>query len=248
MNLKPLSPILLGLTAISLAMAPDPMQTFEFIPSECDFGTIREEDGSVSATVKAVNVSADTTFITSIRTSCGCTGAAFTDRIIAPGDTAEVTVSYNPEGRPGRFLKTIKVFSGVDRESSIFKIKGNVLPGDETLRRSYPHQTGNLRFSSAAIDMGELNPGEVRPVFIGLYNVGVNPLALYADSDSPAFEPRIVPDTIQPNDPATLSVVVKAKRISVYGKEFQHNVYLLDTQSKDTIASIPIGGILKKVE
>lgn len=248
MRFKAAIPILMLLAGILLAMSPNPEDTFEFIPSVCEFGNIREEDGVVSATVKAVNVSADTTFITSIRTSCGCTGATFTDRIIAPGDTAEVTVSYNPEGRPGRFLKTIKVFSGIEHTSNVFKIKGNVLPGEKSLRKAYPHQVGDLRFSTTMIDLGELNPGEVRPVFIGLYNVGDSSLALNADADCLAFEPRLTPDTIMPNDPAALSVIVKANRLPLFGNEFRHYIYLIDTQSKDTIATIPVGGILNKAQ
>lgn len=236
------------IAGISLAMAPDPDETFEFIPQVCDFGVIHEENGNVSATVKAVNISADTTFVTSIRTSCGCTGATYTDRIIAPGDTAEISVTYNPENRPGRFLKTIKVFSGLDRRSSSFKIKGNVLPSEKSIAKSYPHRIGDLRLSNTLIDVGEVTPGAVLPVFVGLYNVGEHPMILKADADCMAFEPKVMPDTILPNDPGTLSIILKARHLRQYGKNFQHNIYLIDTLSKDTVATIPVGGVLNKPE
>lgn len=236
------------LASLSLAMAPDPEQPFEFIPPVCDFGAIKEVDGLVSATVKAINISPDTTFITSIRTGCGCTGATYTDRIIAPGDTAEVSVTYNPENRPGRFLKTIKVFSGTDRSSSTFKIKGNVLPSEKSIAKSYPHRIGDLRLSSHVIDLEEVKAGEVRPVFVGLYNVGNAPMILSSDADCIAFEPKVMPDTILPNDPGTLSIVMKAKHLHQFGANFRHDIYLIDTQTKDTVATIPVVGILKKSE
>lgn len=248
MKTKPYALSLAVLAAVSLAMAPADDRTFEFVPSIYDFGSIREVDGNVSAIVKAVNVSPDTTFITSVRTSCGCTGATYTDRLLAPGDTAEITVSYNPDNRPGRFLKTIKIFSGLDRTSSSFKIKGNVIPGEKSLRKTYPHQIGGLRFSTTLLDLGEVSPGEVRPVFVGLYNVGDTPLVLTADSDSPAFESKVVPDTIPANDPGTLSVILKSRRLGEFEKSFNHYVYLIEKQSNDTIATIPIGGMLKKTE
>lgn len=234
--------------AISTAMAPDPEETFQFIPSAFDFGSIREDDGEVSAIVKAVNVSPDTTFITSVRTSCGCTGATYTDRILAPGDTAEIAVSYNPENRPGRFLKTIKIFSGPDRASSAFKIKGNVVPSEKSISKSYPHRIGDLHFSTTLADAGVLSQGEVKPLFIGIYNTGDRPLALKADADNLAIEPKVVPDTLEANSPGTITIMIKSRKLTPMGKEFRHNVYLIDSERADTLATIPVGGSLIKSE
>lgn len=77
-------------------------------PVEMDLG--RVEAGSViNDVIRFVNTGNEDVTIRQIRTSCGCTTSEIEDKIIAPGDTAEVEFSLNTRGFRGEVHKTITI-------------------------------------------------------------------------------------------------------------------------------------------
>lgn len=73
-----------------------------------DFNKIKA--GTVAEfTFKVKNTSKTPLFISSANPSCGCTASSYTKTPIKPGEFGSVTASYNTEGRPGFFYKTIRV-------------------------------------------------------------------------------------------------------------------------------------------
>ena len=73
-----------------------------------DFNTIKT--GTVAEfTFKVKNTSKTPIVISSANPSCGCTASSYTKTPIKPGEFGSVTASYNTEGRPGFFYKTIRV-------------------------------------------------------------------------------------------------------------------------------------------
>jgi len=93
-----------------------------------DFATINEVDGSVSHTFKVKNEGQTPLVISNVNPSCGCTSREWTKEPIAPGKTGDITVTYDPAGRPGPFIKTISVFSNGYTGSYVLTIKGTVEP------------------------------------------------------------------------------------------------------------------------
>ena len=83
----------------------------EWLSTSYDFGTFKEAEGPQTGCVRMVNHGPDETVINRVKSTCGCTVAEYTDGIIAVGDTAEVRFTYDPAGRPGRFSKSIKVYT-----------------------------------------------------------------------------------------------------------------------------------------
>ena len=72
-----------------------------------DFGKINEADGRVTTVFVCKNEGMTPLVLTNVKASCGCTTPKWTREPIAPGEAGEITVTYNPNGRPGRFQKTI---------------------------------------------------------------------------------------------------------------------------------------------
>ncbi len=73
-----------------------------------DFNRIKT--GTIAEfTFKVKNISKSPLFISSANPSCGCTASSYTKTSIKPGEFGSVTASYNTEGRPGFFYKTIRV-------------------------------------------------------------------------------------------------------------------------------------------
>lgn len=235
--------ILIGALA-STALA-DISKSLEFIPASVDFGVIREDDGKVSRQVKAVNVSADTTFIISARTSCGCSAAEYSDAMIAPGDTTEVTVTYDPTNRPGKFLKTARFFTGKERIGNSIKLSGTVIPSRRNLDKAYPDKIGDLRLSTKAVAVGEMSRTEARPLFVGIYNDSDRSIPLAVETDSSSMEGALTPDTIEPFGIATLSLMIKGRLIPDTESDFVYKAFLIDASTGDSIATIPVGGVVR---
>ena len=93
-----------------------------------DFGNIKEADGAVTHTFKVKNEGEVPLVVTKVVASCGCTTPDWTKEPIAPGQTGEIKVTYDPTGRPNAFTKNISVYSNGKAGSFIFTIKGNVIP------------------------------------------------------------------------------------------------------------------------
>ena len=220
-------------------------KSLQFIPDKVDFGVIREENGKVSRKVKAVNISPDTTYIISARTSCGCSAAEYSEEMIAPGDTTEVTVSYDPTNRPGKFQKTARFFTGKERIGNSIKLNGTVIPSKRNLNKAYPEKSGVLRLSTLMLNASEVSRTEARPLFVGLYNDSDAPLALIASTDADALEAGLAPDTIEPFGIATLTLMLKGRNIPASDTEILYKAHLIDTSSSDTIISIPVVGSVK---
>lgn len=218
-------------------------KTLKFFPEKVDFGMIREENGKVSKTVKAVNISPDTTYIISSRTSCGCSAVEYPEQKLAPGDTIKVTIIYDPLNRPGKFLKTAKFFTGKERIGNSIKLSGTVIPSQKSLDMAYPEEEGVLRLSTLFVNAGELSRTEVRPLFVGLYNNSDTPLVVTASTDADALEASLLPDTIGPYGVSTLSLMLKGRLISSPQSEILYKAHLLTLT--DTILSIPVIASLK---
>lgn len=222
-------------------------KTLRFIPESLDFGIIREEDGKQSRSVRAINISDSSTCIISARTSCGCSVAEYPEQILAPGDTTEITITYDPFNRPGQFLKTAKIFTGEERIGNSFKIKGTVVPSRKNLLRAYPDSVGVLRLSSRIIDAGSVSPKEVRPLFVGIYNDSNRPLRLSASSDASPLEAAIAPDSLESFSTGTLTLMLKGRLIPDDVSVINYYSFIIDASSGDTIVTIPVGGFVDRI-
>ncbi|MCS7086212.1 MAG: DUF1573 domain-containing protein [Bacteroidia bacterium] len=91
-----------------------------------DFGQISE--GSVASNVfKFKNVGKQEVTLKSVKASCGCTTPNWTKTAVKPGETGEITVSYNSQGRPGHFTKSVTVVYDTAATPIVLTIKGEVL-------------------------------------------------------------------------------------------------------------------------
>lgn len=111
------------------ALAQDKVPSIRFERTSHDFGTFPEEGGPVSCTFSFVNDGDAPLVIISASAQCGCTRPSFPQKPIAPGKKGEIKVTYNPQGRPGEFIKEVKVKTN-DRKhrTTKLKISGVVLP------------------------------------------------------------------------------------------------------------------------
>lgn len=91
---------------------------------EHDFGTMPQ--GRPRAfTFRFENTSTETLTVETVRTTCGCTAARYTETPIDPGAEGEVTLEYDAY-KQGAFTKKVKVFFDKQKKAEVLTITGEV--------------------------------------------------------------------------------------------------------------------------
>lgn len=187
-----------------------------WLEKEYDFGLMKEEAGPKTGSVRLVNTGPEEAVITGARPSCGCTGVAYPDDPIAPGDTVKFSFTYNPLGRPGRFEKSIRVYIG-DFDIATIRIRGNVLGTPESLSTLYPVEAGPLRLSEKRMAAGEVTYGKTRHFFLNGYNQTADTIRPSWVSDDPSLSVSSSSEAVGPGDIVTLSFYFNSRQRTEMG-------------------------------
>ncbi len=110
----------------------------EFEKTTVDIGTFSEDDPVQKATFKFKNTGEKKLVINYVHTSCGCTAADFPKDFIAPGDSGQITVTYDGSGKlPGPMKKYVQIFTNCKDELTRIFIQGymTAVP-QESLKRA----------------------------------------------------------------------------------------------------------------
>lgn len=188
---------------VSLAAA-QPQTTW--LEQKCDLGVFMEKDGKVSCRMRVVNTGTEPLLIVKAQAGCGCTSINYPEAPILPGDTAAVSITYNPSGRPGQFTKQAIIFTNTVEKRTILEITGNVIPTDKTLDEQYPISAGSLRITQQNMPFGELTRGKGKTEFLSAYNASTDTLIVHVDGAKPHINPSVVPDTVPPARVTALTV------------------------------------------
>lgn len=101
----------------------NPDKHMKFATEEHNFNTI-PEGSPVSFDFDFKNIGKEPIVLSTVQASCGCTTPNWSKEPILPGKSSKITATYNTQGRPGPFTKTITVNSNVG--SKVLKITGVV--------------------------------------------------------------------------------------------------------------------------
>ena len=124
--MKKLSLIVLFAVLVSGMAFAQQKPDMDFKRTEHNFGTIKEEIGSVSTQFEFTNTGKSPLIIQRVSTSCGCTTPSYTKEPVLPGKKGTISASYSTVRRPGTFNKTIRVYTNVPDTVYVLTIKGTV--------------------------------------------------------------------------------------------------------------------------
>lgn len=146
-----------------------------------DFGVVRE--GQPAVHVFLIRNTGDQDLeIRNVRTSCGCTAALLSDRVVPPGGEARLKVTYRTRGRPGPFRKTVTLFTNDPKVSTVqLLIRGEVKPTPKP----------RIVLLPPVVNLGRVSPGSETPITLQLANKGDLPLEV----DRIDFGPLLAPET-----------------------------------------------------
>lgn len=89
------------------------------------FGEITQNTPA-TATFKLTNQGNQPLLLKEVKPSCGCTVANYPQEPILPGETAEITTTYNAK-KAGKFQKTVKVLTNLSDTAIPLTLKGTVI-------------------------------------------------------------------------------------------------------------------------
>lgn len=116
----------------------NPDANMKFMTEEHNFGNI-PEGPAVSTDFEFKNIGKEPIVLSGVQASCGCTTPTWTKEPVLPGKMGKITATYNTQGRPGNFVKTITINSNVG--SKVVKITGNVEKAPDA---SVPANNGSI--------------------------------------------------------------------------------------------------------
>jgi Protein of unknown function (DUF1573) len=109
------------------AVSANAQGVLKFKNESHDFGKI--EEGTVATYVfEFTNTGTAPVVISNAQPSCGCTTPDWTKEPVMPGKTGRVSASFNSQGRPGNFSKTVTVISNSETPQITLSFKGEVNP------------------------------------------------------------------------------------------------------------------------
>lgn len=227
---------LLFLLALTVATLSQAAPQLVWLNPRFNFGAFREEVGPVTCTFKAVNTGSEDISVISAVANCGCTRPEFPRQPIAPGDTLDVSVTYDPSGRPGRFRKQVKVRTNAGE--SVLSITGTVIGASNTLRSRYPETAGSIRFSNSISPFGETTKGHVLASAINIYNPTADTIVPRTADMPPYINVLIRPEAIPPGEQGTISMTAYTDRTEGWGLIEDSFTLIPDSRHPDSTARI----------
>ena len=206
----------MALTAVAM-FAQQPVITFETV--EHDFGKINEADGRVSYVFNFKNEGMAPLVLSNVRASCGCTTPTWTKEPVEPGQVGSITVTYNPNGRPGRFQKTVTVTSNASEATTRLFIKGEVIPKQAKPANKYTIAVGDLSMKSKTIDLGTITKDGMKQGELEYANLTqAEHRVELATNSADAF--LIANTTLNPAKPQEIGkfvLIIDSKKTKIYG-------------------------------
>ncbi len=184
-----------------------------------DFGKINEADGRVSTVFTVKNEGMSPLILSNVRASCGCTTPKWPREPIEPGQTGSITVTYNPNGRPGRFQKTVTITSNATEPTKRVTIKGEVIPKQAKPVNKYTIAVGALNMKSKELNFGNLTKGSTKVMDLEYTNLSstTHEVALAVNANDSWLENQVTLPTVQAKEVGKFVFAVDTKATNLYG-------------------------------
>ena len=199
--------ILLALLLLAALLPARGQLLFE--PARHDFGAIREVDGKVSHTFTGINRGEQPVVLLDVVASCGCTVPAFSKRPILPGETTEIVVTFDPENRPGGFIKELAVYSVERKKIATLTIEGDVEPRPRRIDERYPVDAGGgVRLTTSLASFSYLPVGRETHAAVEVVNTSQRSVALELRPTLRSGYLRLAaPRRLAPGEEATIELI-----------------------------------------
>lgn len=205
--------VLCAITITSIAQTPNKSVKFDEIIH--DFGTIDETAGKVSHRFRFTNVGNEPVVMLYARAGCGCVHADIPKQPIQPGKTGIVTVTFDPNYRPGHFSKEIALVSDGKKFNRIW-VKGDVKPGKHPIKENFRYEFGHgLYMNFKRMVFGTIKEGEEKTMKLKFANDYQITMQLTFEIEKPDPDFTVVIPTghiLQPEGDGMMPITVRVNK------------------------------------
>lgn len=129
---------------------------------------LKETDMPVKFVYRMSNTGAAPVQMKRLVSTCSCASAVCDRNVVAPGDTAKITVTYDPKGHPGRFERRIFVYTREgNTPSAVLKLIVRVDDADD-FSGMYRFRKGNVRLRRDVVEFVAGKMGVEKIPFVNL--------------------------------------------------------------------------------
>jgi hypothetical protein len=183
-----------------------------------DFGTFKEEAGPQSFDFYIVNTGGQPLVIQNVVASCGCTATDWTRQPVPGGAKGKVTATYDPKDRPGKFEKTLTVYTNTKPEVSVFTIKGEVIPHEKTVEELFTFAVGDkVRFESVQLAFTNVKKNEKKMRVMQFVNVSKEPVKVEFENLPAHLQLKANPETLKPGQKGLIEGTYDATKNAGWG-------------------------------
>ena len=209
--------LLFTLVSAFAIFAANAQPTIKWTESKYDFGDIKEADGPATHKFEFTNAGNEPLVITSVKPSCGCTTSDYTKEPVMPGKTGYVSATYNPQGRPGPFNKSVNITTNCKPELTTIHFTGKVIEREKTLADLHPRKIGDLNLESNHISLLKVKNTEVRVDSTSVANLTDKPMKITFANVPAHIKAKAVPETLQPNSKGLIVIEYDATKRKEWG-------------------------------
>lgn len=193
--------------------AKKPNETLRFSETVHNFGDIKEENGKVSHTFRFTNTGKQPAVILYARSGCNCVRTEIPKKPVASGQSATITVTYNPDYRPGTFSKEIVVMCA-DETYTRIHIKGNVIPSKHPITDNYPYEYGHgLYMNFKRMVFATVRAGQEKTMKLRIANNSKKTIDIRFEVKNPEYGVMLPSKTtLRPGEEAVLPVTVRISK------------------------------------
>ena len=189
----------------------------EFQETLHDFGSFSEDMKKVTCKFTFTNTGDVPLAIVRVTAACGCTQPEYPEEPVMPGKTGTISVTYNAEGAPGSFQKTINVYSTAKPEKVVLSIKGTVIPSQSRENPSYPYKMGDLHLSNTTLPFFDVYLDKPKTEKIPVINEGKKLLSLAFDHVPRHLSVVAVPSVLKPKEKGEIVITYRAEKVKDWG-------------------------------
>lgn len=176
-----------------------------------DYGTINEDSDLRICVFKFINHQKSPIAISHVQSSCGCAVPQYTKKVVPAGESGEIRIAYNPQGRPGRFNRSIIVSFSGQKEKIHLYVKGTVTPGVERKNKAYPYVMDELQLRTTGVRLKPMR-SDLQQQNIMVVNSGEKAIRLNIASTISCISATLVPDVLQPGQKGEIEILRKADK------------------------------------
>lgn len=106
------------------AIHAGPTTTISFERTMHDFGRV-ESGPKYKTSFKFINTGKEDLIISNAKASCGCTVPSYSAEPVKPGQSGQIDVEFDSQGRAGEQLKLIAITSNTNPKENVLTVKSN---------------------------------------------------------------------------------------------------------------------------